>query len=85
MFQTRVGGSRWHLEQFVAVQIDETDLLAAQLICEPALGEHQICVSLVPRTLSHYDAVGAQLEKCLRRCTYQHGIRIDFHASDVFH
>src|SRR5436190_23808956 len=85
MLQTRVGGPRWHFEQFVAVQIDKTDLLAAELICEPALGEHQICVSLVPRTLSDHDTGGTQLEKRLRGGSYHHGMRIDLDAWDVFH
>ena len=60
---------------------------------EPALGEQQICVSLVSRPLSNHNALGTQLEKRLGGCAYQHrhqgpgircllegGIRIDTHG-----
>ena len=80
-----VGSPRWHFAQFIAVEINEADPLAAQLSLKPALSEHEVGVSLMARPLTDYDPLRAQLEKCLRRCTYQHGIRIDFHASDVFH
>jgi len=39
----------WHLDQLVAVQIDEGELLPAQLGLEPTLGKHEVRVPLVTR------------------------------------
>src|SRR6266849_3739930 len=85
VLHARIGGPHWHLEEFIAVQINEADLLAAQLSGEPALGKQQICISLVSGSLSNHNARGAQLEKRLGGCAYQQRIRIHLDAGDVLH
>jgi hypothetical protein len=54
------------------------------LSLQPALSEHEIGVSLMARPLTDRDALRAQLEKCLCRCTHKNRIRIHFDAGNVF-
>ena len=65
MSQTGVGCPHGRLAQFISVQVNEADLLTAQLSTEPALEQHQISVALVTRTLADHNAIDAQLEEPL--------------------
>jgi hypothetical protein len=68
----------------IAVQINEVDFVAAQLISEAALREDQISVSLVARSLRHNDTPGTKLAKRLRGGAYEHRIRVHLNSGDVF-
>jgi len=48
-----------HPDQFVAVQIDESELLRAELGIEPALDEHEVRVPLVTRPFRDHNAASA--------------------------
>ena len=61
MIKASVGSPRWHFAQFIAVEINEADPLAAQLSLQAALSEHEVGVSLMARPLTDYDRFAPSL------------------------
>ena len=52
-----------HLRQFVAIQVNETDVLRPELRLESALDEDEVRVSLMAWPLADNDGAGAEPEK----------------------
>ena len=67
MFQAGVAGAKLRTEQFVAVEVDESDSLVSKWFLVTALGEHQLSVTLMTGALGHHDRSGPQATKPLLR------------------
>lgn len=74
-----------HLDQFVAVQIDESELLRAELDIEPALDEHEVRVPLMAGSFANDDTLRPEFETRLGDSTNENRIRVHFAAGCVFH
>lgn len=70
MIEPRVGRPCGNFDQFVAVQINEVELLPSQLGFQPTLGKHEVRIPLVARSLSDHNAASAETSKCLRRSAH---------------
>src|SRR5271157_1918213 len=62
-FQACVGGSQPRADQFVAIQIYESNLFVSKTLLIPSLRKNESCIALMPRTLSNYDRLSAHVSK----------------------
>ena len=56
----RIARTYWCANQFVAIQVDESDLFVSKTLFITTLGEHQLCVPLVSRSLGDDHGLGSQ-------------------------
>ena len=72
-----------HFHQFVAIQVNETDVVGAELRLESALDEDQVCVSLMAWPLAHNNATRAKSQERLGGSAHENRVRIYFNARNV--
>ena len=85
MIETGEISARPDLNQFVAIEVYETDALRSKLGFEPALDENQVRVSLMAGSFANDDTLRPEFEKHLGDSTNENRIRVHFAAGYVFH
>src|SRR4030088_1408084 len=78
-----VAGPEIHRDQLVRVQIYESDSIVPKNRRVTALGEHELCVALMPRSFRHDYLFGSQSAKALRGGRDEDWIGVDGAANDV--
>ena len=72
-----------HSRQFVAIQVNETDVLRPELRIEAAFDKDEVGVSLMAWPLAHNDAAGTQSEERLGGSAHENRVRIYIDARNV--
>src|SRR6516165_3688067 len=78
-----VTGAQTCAEQFVSIEIDETDLFLLELLMITTLRQHKLRVALMTWALGRDDRLGAHSTKRLRCRKNQKGMRVDCIAGGV--
>jgi len=85
MFHARIVCAEWSANQFVTIQVDESDLFVSKILLITTLRKHQLCVSLMSWSLGYQHGFRAQPAERFGRCEDEQWVGIDCVARNVIH
>jgi hypothetical protein len=85
MAKAGVVGLEFRLDEFVAIEINESDFAMREMIPKTRLMQEQLRVAMMPGAFGNGNGSGSQLEKRLGRGTDQLGVSIHRFLGDVLH